>query len=172
MIDDTVVDPFVAWRSGSVGPIRRLKREVGFAARGAEARKRTAIIKVGPYKGQKLGDVLENLDLDFFPLGFELTGAPGRGWAIFLKKISRIAHDRRGHNRAAFCRKWKQRISLAIVKRGAQVAIRKAADIAAIRADGDPIAAAAADGPLTGNEPPLCWNGGDYASLGQAGGGG
>ena len=73
------------------------------------------------------------MDIDFLPMGFELAGAPGNGWATFLKKASKIAHERRGHNRAAFTRKWKARMAMTIAKRGAEAALEKVAKIAGIR---------------------------------------
>ena len=112
-----------------------------------------------------MADIIKARGYDFLPLGFELSGAPGSGWAIFLKKTSEIAHARRGHNRAAFTRYWKSRIAMAIAKRGARAALDKARELAATSVPG---AGATTDaGPLSGAEPPTVWEEGNHAPLGR-----
>ena len=155
-----------------------MERESGFAAKYREARKRSDIVRSGRFEGRLVVDVLSNMDIDFLPMGFELAGAPGNGWATFLKKASKIAHERRGHNRAAFTRKWKARMAMTIAKRGAEAALEKVAKIAGVRKfhKHPDIGSAVGAGPLGGSELPLTWEGRDgVSSLGRAfgaGGGG
>ena len=63
--------------------------------------------------------------MDCTPIIFEVDGATTGTWARYLKKLSEIAHTRRGHNEQRFMAKWRTRIAMTLAKRGAQVAIRR-----------------------------------------------
>ena len=63
--------------------------------------------------------------MDCTPIIFEVDGATTGTWARYLKKLSEIAHTRRGHNEKRFVAKWRTRIAMTLAKRGAQVAIRR-----------------------------------------------
>ena len=130
------------------------------------------MIKEGRFAGRTVRDTLNSLDIDFLPLGFELSGAPGKSlsWATFLKKVSKVAHERRGHNREAFARYWTSRVIMTITRRGAQCALEKAAKVAGLR-DFYALRGArksSAWGPLSSAEPPLLWEDSNHAPVGRA----
>ena len=99
---------------------------VGVAARAAEHDKRCAVVEHGPYQGCTVVEALDKQDIDFLPLAFEVTGAAGDSWQTFISKISSIAHERRGLDRATFARQWKIKIAMAVARFGANAAVRRA----------------------------------------------
>ena len=68
---------------------------------------------------------LRQRGMDCIPLIFEVDGATTGTWALFLNKLSEIAHIRRGHNKTYFAARWRTRVAMTLARRGAQVAIRR-----------------------------------------------
>ena len=63
--------------------------------------------------------------IDCMPLIFEVEGAATSTWTKYIKKLSEIAHTRRGHDQQYFTAKWKTIIAMTIARRGAEVGIRR-----------------------------------------------
>ena len=106
----------------------RIRNVPGFAAAAAEKRKRDAIPdahKPGP--PETMETRLRRQGITFTPIAFDTLGTPGREWSKFIKKLSSIAHSRRRHHPQSFKMKWSLRISVLLAKRGARVALRRAA---------------------------------------------
>ena len=99
MTDVTVVDPLASFDAIGQGEVRTRTLTVGAAAAGAEKRKR---IKRGGPRGDKMEDRVRREGKEFFPVGFETSGASTSQCSKLLKKLSEIAHERRGHHKAYF----------------------------------------------------------------------
>ena len=63
---------------------------------------------------------------EFFPVGFETSGASTSQCSTLLKKLSEIAHQRRGHHKAYFIRRWRATIAMTLAKKGSEVALQRA----------------------------------------------
>lgn len=135
--------------------LRRRALMTSLAARRKEAEKRDARRVAG---GPTMEERLRLQNLDCMPLIFEVDGATTGTWARYLKKLSEIAHSRRGHNSKYFAALWKTRVAMTLAKRGAQVAIRRSHAVRS-RIGGhaiDPTDEVIGPGPLGsfGTEPP------------------
>ena len=130
--------------------LRRI-RGTGRAARQAERIKRD---KRGGANNQRMEDRVKARGMKFLPLGFENDGATGASWAALIKKLSEVAHDRRGHDKLFFRRRWTADIAMTLAKRGVQVLLKR---LRASRGSKRARADAAAEGPLChrGAEDPL-----------------
>ena len=67
--------------------------------------------------------------MEFMAVGAETTGATTSACAKLLKTLSEIAHQRRGHNVKAFKRRWTIDWGMALAKKGASVAVARAAAV-------------------------------------------
>ena len=77
--------------------------------------------------GRTMQDRLRDHNIIFTPLAFEIGCAESGAWSKTLKKLSEIAHARRGHNIDYFKLWWNTEMAMCIAKRGAQAALRNAA---------------------------------------------
>ena len=118
-IDVAVVD---SQAGGSEAELQRRAFMTSLAARRREAQKRDARRVPG---GPTMEERLRLRGMDCIPLIFEADGATTGTWARYLKKLSEIAHVRRGHNAKYFVAQWRTRVAMTLAKRGAQVAIRR-----------------------------------------------
>ncbi len=118
-IDIAVVDAQV---TTNINEARRCALSTGHRANQKEHEKRTA-----KPSGQTLGmeDRLLKEGIDCMPIIFEMEGAATSTWAKYIKKLSEIAHTRRGHDQQYFVAKWKTIIAMTIARRGAEVGIRR-----------------------------------------------
>ena len=87
-----------------------------------ENRKR--VNRGGP-RNETMEERIRRQGKEFFPIAFETSGASTSQCSKLLKKLSEIALQRRGHNKAYFVRRWKSRIALALAKRGCEVALAR-----------------------------------------------
>ncbi len=71
-------------------------------------------------------DRLRDHNIKFVPLAFEIGSAESGAWSKTLKKLSEIAHARRGHDKDYFRSWWTTEIAMCLAKRGAQAALRNA----------------------------------------------
>ena len=74
--------------------------------------------------GRRMEDRLRDHNLIFTPLAFEIGCAESGAWSKTLKKLSEIAHARRGHNKDYFRSWWNTEVAMCMAKRGAEVALR------------------------------------------------
>jgi hypothetical protein len=118
-IDVAIVD---SQTGGTGAELQRRALATGIAARRKEAEKRNKRREAG---APTMEERLLQRGMDCTPIIFEVDGATTGTWARYLKKLSEIAHTRRGHNEQRFMAKWRTRIAMALAKRGAQVAIRR-----------------------------------------------
>ena len=118
-IDLAVVDP---QGTGTVIERRRRACMTSLAARRKEAMKRDARSHGG---GPTMEERLRLRGMDCTPLIFEVDGGTTGTWARYLKKLSEIAHTRRGHNASYFAARWRTIMGMTLAKRGAQGAIRR-----------------------------------------------
>jgi hypothetical protein len=95
----------------------------GLKARKYTAWKRTRTTHAG---APTMEERLRNNGYDCVPLVFEVDGATDGTFATYIKKLSEIANQRRGHDQAYFQSRWKTAIAMTLAKRGAQAAIRRA----------------------------------------------
>ena len=63
---------------------------------------------------------------EFFPVGFETSGASTSQCSTLLKKLSEIAHQRRGHHKAYFILRWRATLAMVLAKKGSEVALLRA----------------------------------------------
>ena len=122
MVDVTVVDA-LAFGRGSAAEMRRRVRTVGQAAEEAERRKRN---KRGGANNERMEDRVKARGMTFLAVGFETSGAETSACCELIKKLSEIAHARRGHDKAYFRARWLGDIAMTLAKRGAQVALDRA----------------------------------------------
>jgi len=101
----------------------RRAQSTGRAARVAERVKRAA--KIAGCDRTK-AEMLWERGKAFTPLGFEVGGGQGATWAKLLKNLSDFAHQRRGHHKAYFVKRWRTQMAATLIKRGAEVALRRA----------------------------------------------
>ena len=73
-----------------------------------------------------MGERLEGQGLTFLPVAMEIGGAMSGSGASFLKRLSELALERRGHDKIYFRKLWTTRIVMATIKRGIQGSIRNA----------------------------------------------
>jgi len=118
-IDIAVVD---SQSTTLINDARRCALSTGHRALQKEQEKRTAKPKG---ETQTMEDRLLKEGIDCMPLVFELEGAATSTWAKYIKKLSEIAHTRRGHDQQYFAAKWKTIIAMTIARRGAEVGIRR-----------------------------------------------
>ena len=118
-IDIAVVDAQVV---SNIDEARRCALSTGHRATQKEHEKRTAKPK-GETQGMEERLLKEGIDC--MPLIFEVEGAATSTWTKYIKKLSEIAHTRRGHDQQYFTAKWKTIIAMTIARRGAEVGIRR-----------------------------------------------
>jgi len=121
--DVTVVDPLASFDAIGQGEVRTRTLTVGAAAAGAERRKR---VKRGGPRGDKMEDRVRRVGKEFFPVGFETSGASTSQCSKLLKKLSEIAHERRGHHKAYFILRWRATLAMTLAKKGCEVALQRA----------------------------------------------
>ena len=63
---------------------------------------------------------------EFFPIGFETSGASTSQLHSLLKKLSEIGMQRRGHDKAYFVRRWKATLAMTLAQKGCEVALNRA----------------------------------------------
>ena len=69
---------------------------------------------------------------DFVPLGLEWTGATGKAWDPFLKKVSQAAHECNSDtSAAAFHRHWSIQLGMCLARSGADAALDRVSDLLA-----------------------------------------
>ena len=117
--DIVVTDNRMASSNDATKQERRRKTRV--MAKLADRRKRNK-----PVNGRRLEDVLRDHNIKFVPLAFEIGSAESGAWSKTLKKLSEIAHARRGHDKDYFRSLWTTEIAMCLAKRGAQEALRNA----------------------------------------------
>ena len=101
---------------------RKRARVVGATASDAEKAKRNK--RGGPHNW-RMEDRVAAQGMEFLALGMEISAATTSTCANFLKKLSEIAHRRRGHNKSVFKRRWTIDWGMLIAKRGASVALSR-----------------------------------------------
>ena len=99
----------------------RRRRTTKVMAKLADRRKRDRL-----RNGRRMEDRLRDHNLIFVPLAFEIGCAESGAWSKTLKKLSEIAHARRGHDKDYFRSLWTTEIAMCLAKRGAQQALRNA----------------------------------------------
>ena len=122
VVDVTVVDTFAAFNTLSQGEVLKRSLKVGAKARTAEKNKSDK--KGGPHK-EEMWVRIQRQGKEFFPVGFETSGASTSQCNKLLKKLSEIAHQRRGHNKAYFILRWKATLAMTLAKKGAEVALSR-----------------------------------------------
>ena len=70
-------------------------------------------------------DRVKALGHEFVAAGAETSGALTPASVQLLKKLSEIAHKRKGHDKRVFMRKWVVRLGMILAKRGAQEALAR-----------------------------------------------
>ena len=93
------------------------------AAAAAEKRKRDK--RSGP-RNDKMEERVRRAGKEFFPVGFETSGASTSQCSTLLKKLSEIAHQRRGHHKAYFILRWRATLAMVLAKKGSEVALLRA----------------------------------------------
>ena len=71
-------------------------------------------------------DRVRRVGKEFFPVGFETSGASTSQCSKLLKKLSEIAHERRGHHKAYFILRWRATLAMTLAKKGCEVALQRA----------------------------------------------
>ena len=87
--------------------------------------------EVGKHKQRDMKTRLDEQGIRFIPLAIEIGGAETGAWSKYIKKLSEIAHARRGHDKAYFVMHWTSEIAMCLAKRGGEVALRHAYKTAA-----------------------------------------
>ena len=123
VIDVTITDSRLVPQGASLANIQRKASTVGVQARAKENFKRNEKNKPGD---PTMEERVSGIGYHFKPVGLEVDGAVGDSWSYILKKLSEIAHERRGHNKATFRKKWTARIGMCLAKDGAKIAIKHA----------------------------------------------
>ena len=103
--------------------VRTRTLTVGAAAAEAERKKRNK--KSGP-RNDKMEDRVRRVGKEFFPVGFETSGASTSQCSTLLKRLSEIAHQRKGHHKAYFILRWRATLAMTLAKKGAEVALQRA----------------------------------------------
>ena len=125
-IDVTCVDAMTGWDDACDAEREKRARVSGRAASLAERDKRN---KRGGLNGERMEDRVAEQGMEFMAVGAETTGATTSACAKLLKTLSEIAHQRRGHNVKAFKRRWTIDWGMALAKKGASVAVARAAAV-------------------------------------------
>ena len=123
VVDVTVVDSLAAFHDISQVEVRKRTLEVGAAAAKAEKRKRDK--RSGP-RNDKMEDRVRRVGKEFFPVGFETSGASTSQCSKLLKKLSEIAHQRKGHHKAYFILRWRATLAMTLARKGCEVALQRA----------------------------------------------
>ena len=63
---------------------------------------------------------------EFFPVGFETSGASTSHSCSLIKKLSEIGQQRRGHHAAYFVLRWRATLAMTLAKKGCEVALQRA----------------------------------------------
>jgi hypothetical protein len=139
--------------SSSQGVKRRRRRTVGEMARIAARKKERG--RSGA-RNMTMVERLRERNIRFVPLAFEVGGAETGEWSKLLKKLSEIAHSRRGHDPTYFRQRWSMEMAMCLAHRGARAALRR------MHANRHDYAAPLGDGALchAGAEAPLMAPGG------------
>ena len=123
VVDVTVVDSLSSLDTISAGAVRARTLKIGASAAEAEKSKREA--KGGP-RNEKMEDRVRQQGKEFFPVGFETSGASTSQCNSLLKKLSEIGLQRRGHHKAYFIRRWRATLAMTLAKKGCEVALIRA----------------------------------------------
>ena len=121
--DVTVVDSFQGFDTIAHSEVQKRTRSVGETARKAEKLKRDK--RSGP-RNDKMEERVRRAGKEFFPVGFETSGASTSQCSTLLKKLSEIAHQRRGHHKAYFILRWRATLAMVLAKKGSEVALLRA----------------------------------------------
>ena len=123
VMDVTVVDSLARFDAIGQGELRTRTLTVGAAAAEAEKKKRNK--RSGP-RNDKMEDRVRRVGKEFFPVGFETSGASTSQCSTLLKRLSEIAHQRKGHHKAYFILRWRATLAMTLAKKGAEVALQRA----------------------------------------------
>jgi hypothetical protein len=132
VIDVCIYDPLAGLAALSLVQTVMRRAKVAHSAAEAERMKR----RKKPH-GQPNAPTMEQevsaIGKTFYPMGFETFGATTTQCTKLIKKLSEIAHERRGHDKETFRRYWTAEIAMCLAKRGAQVALSRAHALSAER---------------------------------------
>ena len=120
-IDVTITDTASAIRQR--GQRRLRETQTGIHAVARETAK--ANHRPGGTQQPPLTQRLRHRGVHFVPLAFEVGGATGKSWSPFIKKLSEIAHERRGYPPSSFRVYWTNQVAVTLAKTGAQAALFK-----------------------------------------------
>ena len=123
VVDVTVVDSTTGLDGASGADVRRRTLKVGVAASAAEKDKRE---KKGGPRNDTMEERLRRVGKEFFPVGFETSGASTSQSSSRIKKLSEIGQQRRGHHAAYFVLRWRATLAMALAKKGCEVALTRA----------------------------------------------
>ena len=123
VVDVTVVDSFANFHHISGVEMRARTLTVGAAAAKAEKEKRER--RGGP-RNDKMEDRVRRVGKEFFPVGFETSGASTPQSSSLIKKLSEIGLQRRGHHPAYFILRWRATLAMTLAKKGSEVALTRA----------------------------------------------
>ena len=126
VMDVTVVDSLANFDAIGKGELQTRTLTVGAAAAKAEKKNRNKRNKrSGPWN-DKMEDRVRRVGKEFFPVGFETSGASTSQCSTLLKRLSEIAHQRKGHHKAYFILRWRATLAMTLAKKGAEVALQRA----------------------------------------------
>ena len=123
VVDVTVVDSLSCLDSISAAELRARTLSVGAAARKREKHKRD---KKGGPRNEKMEDRVRRVGKEFFPVGFETSGASTSQSSSLIKQLSEIGLQRRGHHPAYFILRWRATLAMMLAKKGCEVALTRA----------------------------------------------
>ena len=143
VVDVTVVDSVANLDGASQGDVRKRTLKVGVQAAAAEKFKREK--KGGPWN-DAMEDRVRRVGKEFFPVGFETTGASPSQSSSLIKKLSDLGLQRRGHHPAYFILRWRATLAMTLAKKGCEVALTRAyvvrqhqrGQLGIVERDGDP----------------------------------
>ena len=143
VVDVTVVDSVADLDGASQGDVRKRTLKVGVQAAAAEKFKRE---KKGGPRNDTMEDRVRRVGKEFFPVGFETTGASTSQSSSLIKKLSDLGLQRRGHHPAYFILRWRATLAMALAKKGCEVALTRAyvvrqqqrGQLGIVERDGDP----------------------------------
>ena len=108
-MDVTGVDSLARFDAIGQSELRTRTLTVGAAVAEAEKKKRNK--KSGP-RNDKMEDRVRRVGKEFFPVGFGTSGASTSQCSTLLKRLSEIAHQRKGHHKAYFILRWRATLAM------------------------------------------------------------
>jgi hypothetical protein len=129
-IDACVMDPLAGLAALTLLMRQRRTWHVAHSAIMAEKFKKNKK-RTGEPNGQMMEQRVRAIGKTFYPVGFEVFGATTASCYKLIQLLSEKAHDRRGHHKATFVRKWTTEIAMCLAKRGAQVALARTFGVSA-----------------------------------------